>query len=274
MKHTYDVIIRNFFRLLCCGVLQEEDALEPMSLYKWRILFSWVCNKRVENVMKSGFETYEKHQSPCITSDVLSLYHESITANGDNVMQLSEMRFSNIWLNRKLKRIRAIERKKEAPASETLNVLNIIIYSFVMALNHGLSFNALLCLAKYIRMNENCIDYVLLKKWLAKLNLDKFAQLQGSILVSFFHFDQSELPFVKKVDTAASQLVLKSLPVAEPIEEKNVKFWQGKLGFVHNNSKILRHSLYYTLSFAHYSPLEAFSNYVHNIALSLANLEE
>ena len=189
-------------------------------------------------------------------------------------MELPEVCFSNYFLNRRLKKIRMRELGSDVPDMETLNILNIILYNLILSFNKCLSLNALLCLAKYLRVHKDTINYTLLNTWLGKLSINKYAQLTGTILILFFHFDKTEVPFVKHLDKAASGMMRKTLTTAVQKDDKDIKVWQGKLGVVHNNSSMLRQSLLNTLAYAHYLPTEAISNYLHNIAHSLANLEE
>ena len=134
---------------------------------------------------------------------------------------------------------------------------------------------ALLCLAKYVHTQGPHINYDKLNQWLSTLGLNHFAQLLGSMLVLFMGFDKVQLPFVKHINPAAHGMVLKALNVPDPQNTpQHIKVWQSHLGIVHNNSTLLSQSFRHTLAYAHLAPLEAVSNYLHNIKQNLANLEE
>ena len=95
------------------------------------------------------------------------------------------------------------------------------------------------------------------------------------MLVLFMGFDKAQLPFVKHINPAAYGMVLKALNVPDPQNTpQHIKVWQSHLGIVHNNSTLLSQSFRHTLAYAHLAPLEAVSNYLHNIKQNLANLEE
>ena len=47
---------RNFIRLLCCGIFGSDDALEPMSYWKWQRLFRMSLNHGVSALVYDGIE--------------------------------------------------------------------------------------------------------------------------------------------------------------------------------------------------------------------------
>lgn len=51
-----DVITRNFFRLLRSGAWNEDEALEPMSHFKWNRLGQMVHAQCVGSIVKEGLK--------------------------------------------------------------------------------------------------------------------------------------------------------------------------------------------------------------------------
>ncbi len=56
-------------------------------------------------------------------------------------------------------------------------------------------------MGNYLRTKGDKVDFVKLEKWLRKLRIQRMAQLQGSVLIPFFEFEQDEIPFVRRVET-------------------------------------------------------------------------
>ena len=276
IMHTPDVVTRNLFALLRCAVLHHSQPLEPMSVFKWRRLLRYAANKHVAPIVEKALLSYQRHHSAALPPQLLAALQHMPQHQAATVMQVPETWLSNMLLNRHLKRIRRTQLAQPQPPMATLHTLNIIIYSYILSLNQGFSLHALLCLAKYVQTWQANINFTLLNQWLHKLGLASYAQLMGSMLTLFLGFNAQQLPFVQHINMAAHRIVMQALPVPEPqaTSANNIKFWQSHLGIVHNNSTLLSQSLKHTLAYAHYAPLEAISNYLHNIKQNLANLEE
>lgn len=273
---TPDIVTRNFFALMRCAVLHQVQPLEPMSLFKWKRLFTYAANKHVEGIVQNALMAYQRISDAALPPKAVHTFQIMHgAAIVPNVMQMPETWLSNWLLNRHLKRIRRTEQSQSQPDLATLHALNIILHSFILLLNQGLSLGALLCLAKYVHTQGPHINYDKLNQWLSTLGLNNFAQLLGSMLVLFMGLDKAQLPFVKHINPTAYSMVLKTLSVPDPQNTpQHIKVWQSHLGIVHNNSTLLSQSFRHTLAYAHLAPLEAVSNYLHNIKQNLANLEE
>ena len=177
-----DIIKRNFFRLLRCGALGDNEALEPMSLFKWRKLIALVRFKKVDAVAANGANRYSKSQPQDMPPVIVAELNSTPEATGDTaVVSLPEADMSNFLLNRRLNKIRDNEVHAIDTSVETLTALNIIVYNTYLLLNSGLSINAILCLGKYMRTRGDKVDFVKLSTWLASLHIQRMAQLEGSI---------------------------------------------------------------------------------------------
>lgn len=141
-------------------------------------------------------------------------------------------------------------------------------------LNNGISLDGILELGRYLRKKGNRVDFVKLDNWLKELHLQHITQLQGSILISVFKFEQSEIPFAQKLEPAAAKLALRSINHTAIDTAKDWNFRQSKSGFVKNNSAALRKNLRRSIKYINYAPIETMSNFINNFARSLSEIEE
>lgn len=262
-----DVITRNFFRLLRSGALNEYEALEPMSSFKWRRLDQMVHAQHVEAAALKGARNHQYDEMMNIPRDLL-------TKTVDNKMVIDNVRLSNRLLNHKLRKIDHDEQLAANGHYATLDVLKIIVFTVSEMLNHGMMLNGIIILGSYLRTKGSDVDYEKLRRWLDKLHLRRMAQLMGSMLIAVFNFTPEELPFVQHVEPAAHRLVLRSVNHAASDTAEEWHFRQTNSGFVRNNSALLRRNLRRSLRYVAYAPLETMSNYFNNFARSLQEIEE
>lgn len=262
-----DVITHNFFCLLRSGALGEHEPIEPMSAFKWRRLCQMVHAQHVENVLLKGIRNYE--------SDYAMNMPKALAESIQHVKtDIPAPHMCNPLLNRRLKRIVYKERHAIDTNVEAMEVLGLITTNMSAMLNKGIMLGGIIQLGSYLRERGDKVDFVKLEHWLNKLHLRRMAQLQGSMLMAVLHFDQDELPFVTRVETSAYRLVLRSvLHTAEDTAEE-WHFRQSKAGFLQNNSALLRRNLRRSLRYFVYAPIETVSNFFHNFARSLQEIEE
>ncbi|MBQ2525179.1 MAG: hypothetical protein II541_13340 [Prevotella sp.] len=129
-------------------------------------------------------------------------------------------------------------------------------------------------IGSFLRTKGDKVDFVKLDNWLSSLHIQRMAQLEGSILISVFGFDEEEIPFVKKVEKSAYPLTIQTLARTEKETAKEWHFRQSDIGFVHNNSKVLRRNIRRSIRYVDYAPIETISNLLHNFAKSLSEIEE
>lgn len=270
-----NIVKRNFFRLLRFGAFNDFEPIEPMSLYKWGKLTFFVQNSDVEGVAAKGLRRYANEQPGEIPQGAIDLFFSEIDIQKVNsIVQLPQTQLSNIVLRRRLSKIRRSAQHESIALATTLNTLNIIVYNIWTTLNSTVSLNGILCLGKYVASQEENIDFALLDKWLRRLHIQRMAQLQGCILTDFFNFDAEQLPFVKDKEGSVGEIVEQSLSELSSRKHEDIKFWQGKSGFVHNNTDVLGRKIWKAMKYANYAPIEATSNFLGNLAHSLSNIEE
>lgn len=262
-----NIITRNFFRLLRSGALNEYEPMEPMSAFKWRRLDQMVHAQHVERAALKGIKNHQFDEMTNIPEDLAN-------QTPDNSAHQEEPRLSNHYLNFRLSRIENAERHAIDTNVDALNVLKIIVGNVSSMLNHGTMLSGIIELGSYLRNKGDKVDFVKLDTWLGKLQLRRMAQLQGSMLMSVFNFEQDELPFVRHVEAAANKLVLRSVTHSASDTAEEWHFRQLSSGFVQNNSALLRRNLRRSLRYITYAPLETVSNFFNNFARSLQEIEE
>lgn len=262
-----NIITRNFFRLLRSGALNEYEPLEPMSAFKWRRLNQMVHAQHVEAAALKGIKNHQFDEMMNMPEEIAQQPHSDPTPPLD-------ARLSNHFLNYRLGKIEHTERHAIDTNIDALHVLKIIVANVSSMLNHGTMLSGIIDLGSYLRNKGDKVDFVKLDTWLGKLQLRRMAQLQGSMLMAVFNFEQDELPFVRHEETAAYKLVLRSVTHTASDTAEEWHFRQLSSGFVQNNSSLLRRNLRRSLRYLTYAPLETVSNFFNNFARSLQEIEE
>lgn len=261
-----DIITRNFFRLLRSGALHEDEAVEPMSDFKWARLGQMVHAQHVEDIATEGLDMHNGKEWMNLP-DNYSLETEKTVAQVKPVL-------SNRFLNRRLRRVKYNELHAFDTNVGCLEVLDIIISTMSMMLNKGMMLKGILALGSYLRTKGDKVDFLKLNSMLNKLHLRRMAQLQGSMLISVFHFEKEEVPFVTRLEPSAYNLVVRSVLHTASDTAEEWHFRQNRTGFVTNNSSLLRRNLRRSLRYVFYAPIETISNYFNNFARSLQEIEE
>ncbi len=262
-----DIITRNFFRLLRSGALNEYEALEPMSRFKWEKLGRMVHAQHVEAAAQKGMRNSQFDALAPIPQDIV----EDMSVQAQNA---APARLSNSFLNRRLNKIKDGERHAIDTNVGALDVLQIIVDNVSAMLNRGQMLKGIIQLGAYLRTKGDKVDFVKLDTWLRSLHLRRMAQLQGCMLIEVFAFEQDELPFVEHREPAASGLVLRSVLHTVSDNEEEWHFRQTRTGFVQSNTTILQRNLRRSLRYITYAPIETISNFFSNFARSLQEIEE
>lgn len=229
-------IQRNVFKQLRSQYFQSAETLDPMTRFKMKKL-DWLL----------------KHVSESEAGEVVLATH---------------------FLNRKLKTIQNDEHHAIDTSVETVYLLRIIVSNLNAMLNHGVNLKGIIQLGQYLRTRGDKVDFVKLDNWLNRLHIVRLAQLEGSVLVKFFRFDVDEIPFIHRLEKGAGKLTLRSLGNSLQDIEEEWHFRQNKVGFVHNNGRVLRRNLRQSMLYFGYAPMETTFNFLHNFARSLSEIEE
>ena len=281
-----NIIKRNFLRLLRLGAFGENEVIEPMSKFKWEVIFHIANIHNVVGVIFDGIAKNKENEA-LIPQDIILKYKKILDEEGYGIksqttgsrpsVQLPDAGLSHMcngFLNARLKRIRENEPQSADASVETLNMLDIIVQATDCTMTYGLSFATILRIGIYLRVDGDKIDFVKLENWLRKLNLTRMAQLEGSILIDIFGFEMDEIPFVNKMEPSAHKIAIEALEKPIRIDIEEWKISQKSTIFLANNSKAMMKTVKNCMKYFFFAPVEASSNFLHRFASSLSNLEE
>lgn len=184
-----------------------------------------------------------------------------------------EVRMNNSFLNRRLTKIQDDERHAIDTSIETVYLLRIIVGNVNSILKSGINLKGIIQLGNYLRTKGDKVDFVKLEKWLTRLRIQRIAQLEGSVLITFFDFEQDEIPFVHHIERGAYKLTLRSL-YYNIMDQQAIQFEQTSSGFVRTTGGTMRKNLRRSMRYLQYAPIETMSNFMNNFFRSLSEIEE
>ncbi len=231
-----DFLQRNLFTQLRAEHFKTKEEMEPMTKFK-RDRIAWM-RQNVSEMPAGKVEMY------------------------------------NPLLNKRFIKIQADERHAIDTSVETIYILRIIVSNANGMIASDISLRGIIQLGDYLRTRGDKVDFIKLEGWLKKLHLTRMAQLQGSILIKFFNFEIEEIPFVHRIEQGAYSHTLNTLYYNINDQLKEIKFQQSKSGFVHASDGTMRKNLHRSLRYFDYAPIETISNFLHNFAHSLSQIEE
>ena len=230
-----DFLQKNLFTQLRSESFGTKEQLEPMTTFK---------KKKIAQMMKN-------------LSDIPS----------------GEVALHSGFLNRRLIKIQQDEPHAIDTSIETIYLLRLIVSNVNAMYSGGISLRGIIQLGQYLRTRGDKVDFVKLDNWLSKLHIQRMAQLEGSVLITFFDFEKDEIPFVRTVERGAYKLTLRSLYYnIQDMEE--IKFQQSQAGFVHTTGGTMRKNLRRSMRYFGYAPIETTSNFLNNFLRSLSEIEE
>lgn len=272
------IINRNFFRILRAGALNENEPIEPMSAFKWNRLFQMIKSQHVSAIALQGIQARQDDENCNIPHELVAELQASVldapTEKTHHAYNIDVPSLSNPILDHKLKNIFNNERHSIDTNIDSLRLLGIIIDNVQTTLNKGMSLGGILELGKFLRTRGDKVDFVKVDTWLQALHMRRMAQLQGSILIIVFNFEQDELPFVNNIEPSAGKIILRTVTNLATDTREEWHFRQSRSGFVRNNSAVLRRNLRRSLRYIVYAPIETTSNFISNFARSLSEIEE
>lgn len=230
-----DFLQRNLFAQLRTDNFGAKEELEPMTVFK---------KKKIAQMMKNL-----------------------------NAVPAGAVLMNNSFLNRRLIKIQKEERHSIDTSIETLYLLRLLVSNINGILANGISIRGIIQLGQYLRTRGDKVDFIKLESWLRKLHIQRMAQLEGSVLITFFDFEKDEIPFVSRVEKGAYKLTLRSL-YYNTQEAKDIEFEQTATGFVRTTGGIMRKSLRRSMRYITYAPIETISNFTHKVFHSLSEIEE
>lgn len=168
------------------GAFDENEPLEPMSEHKWRKVWQMAVADNVTAYIKGD----EAHPYVKQTADQGNVKYE-------------------IPDGRTLRRITEKERHAMDTSVASLELLSIMTHITEQTLNRRASLKMIIELGVFLRKKGDRVDYIKIEKWLKKLGIRRLMELHSSVLVTFFNFNISELPFMHRCSPLAERFILK-----------------------------------------------------------------
>ena len=232
---TLDFLQRNLFKKLRAEHFDTNEQLDPMTTFK---------KQKIAQMMKN-------------LSDIPS----------------GEVAMHSGFLNKRLIKIQQDEPHAIDTSMETIYLLRLIVSNVNAMYSGGISLRGIIQLGQYLRTRGDKVDFVKLDTWLTKLHIQRMAQLEGSVLIQFFNFEQDEIPFVKMVERGASKLTVRSL-YYNIKDMEDIKFQESQVGFVHTTGGTMRKNLRRSMRYFGYAPIETTCNFLNSFFKSLSEIEE
>lgn len=273
-----NVILDNYLLMATQGAFSQTlCAIDYMSAFKWKKMLTIAAAQGAYGIMVKAI-TQSDQPSLDVAKGVLALAghptlpseqacgHEGVK-DGRNI---SICPMSYLPFNSRARAIVAGEMHSIDTSITTLQCLSLIASNASMIMAEGPQTGHMVALGQFLRNKGQHIDFVKLDKWLARLGLQRMANLQGSILESCFGFEASELPFMHRSYAGAGRIMRHTLRDIR-IKPKHVSELSAE--YLGTNSQ---HSLHITrcLRFYRYMPAEAFCRFFANIFNKLSQIEE
>lgn len=277
-----DIIQRNFFKLIRSGAFNDKSTIEAMSSFKWRRLYEIVMFQNVLDYFVRGVNNNANDKNLNLPAKLIDEIQAKLDLQDEKQSSRQEddkiigddAELSNKWLNKRYHKIIYNEMHSIDTSTETLRMLQLIVFNTNAMLNRGINLDAIIRLGQFLRNKGDKVDFLKLEKWLSALHLQRMAQLQGSILIAVFGFEKDEIDFVKKEEPVAYKLTIKIISnlVKDTVGEWH--FRQNSAGFVQNNGKMLRRNLRRSYKYISYAPIETTSNFINGFIKGLSEIEE
>ena len=277
-----DIIQRNFFKLIRSGAFNDKSTIEAMSSFKWRRLYEIVMFQNVLDYFVRGVNNNANDKNLNLPAKLIDEIQAKLDLQDEKQSSRQEddkiigddADLSNKWLNKRYHKIIYNEMHSIDTSTETLRMLQLIVFNTNAMLNRGINLDAIIRLGQFLRNKGDKVDFLKLEKWLSALHLQRMAQLQGSILIAVFGFEKDEIDFVKKEEPVAYKLTIKIISNLVKDTAGEWHFRQNSAGFVQNNGKMLRRNLRRSYKYISYAPIETTSNFINGFIKGLSEIEE
>lgn len=277
-----DIIQRNFFKLIRSGAFNDKSTIEAMSSFKWRRLYEIVMFQNVLDYFVRGVNNNANDKNLNLPAKLIDEIQAKLDLQDEKQSSRQEddkiigddAELSNKWLNKRYHKIIYNEMHSIDTSTETLRMLQLIVFNTNAMLNRGINLDSIIRLGQFLRNKGDKVDFLKLEKWLSALHLQRMAQLQGSILIAVFGFEKDEIDFVKKEEPVAYKLTIKIISNLVKDTAGEWHFRQNSAGFVQNNGKMLRRNLRRSYKYISYAPIETTSNFINGFIKGLSEIEE
>ncbi len=276
---------RNFIRLLKAGAFGKADGeMEPMSDYKWKMLFANAGVHGVGSFIIKGAEMHRADKWFNYKGSISDLEFDEepdINKGIDRVLRIGVKdvdgmytSLSNGRMRKKLDDIIYDEIHGDETNLPALHLLCIIVYNINVTLTQGMRMNGIVAMGHYLRDKGDRVDYVKLDSWLSRLMMVHFADLFASVLMDVFDFDESEIPFMHHHEDNVAALMTWTFDSHKNEINDDSYLMQLTSGFSANERRAHRRSLKRGLRYMKYYPVETVSNFFSKIFKNLPEIEE
>ena len=276
-----NILFRNFLRLLSAGTFGTDEAIEPMSGYKWNKLILMAKGHGIQDFVYAGITKAATANGRMIPQATYALAQscqagiKTATEDGDGRQTFQaarrEKKFSNIILNNKYGKIVFNEVHSIDTSIETLVFLDKMISNVNNLLNSGVILKDIADIGFYLRSHGDKIDFVKAEDWFKQLKLRMMADIIGCHLILLFHFDKEELQYTKSISDKLLANVAADLEKAfAKVPEAAYDDAADNTNAIYPVNKPSAQPLKYFRSF----PVETSSRFVMNIIKSLSNIDE
>ncbi|MBQ8657031.1 MAG: hypothetical protein IJ527_08290 [Prevotella sp.] len=274
-----NVTERNFLRLLRAGVFTSDEALEPLSPFKWQKLYQMAVLLNVANHVGRGVEKCsQEYFVSLMPTSLKEKWTKAATTPPKEINEDTEEEhmpsLTNPLLNHRLEAI--MDAESDANETPTRLLLLNIVRNTRYILNEGIALPQIVELAQTVKMRTNSIDYEKLNGWLKELRLQPMADLLGTLLTLLFGLSQQEIPFMRKsLSTPAEQLMMEMFnQPGELTEEWYFTQSSDQIFARTTNSRAMFWHVGHSARFSRLYPSEALTNFFKNFAHSLSHIEE
>lgn len=261
------------------GAFTTDEAVEPMSRFKWKQMLKLAATYGVDDYVSAGIISTSTNDSRLIPKDIVetaySTYNtpkpqEKYCTSVTEFSRNSASKFANFHLNRKLKGLVYNEIHSIDTSTATLTFLFLVIDNINGVIYGGINFRLMISLGLYLRTYGDKIDFVKADQWLRQLGICRPANLIGCYLTNVFGFSENEVHLVSKNDKHALPKAVRPLryTLDRASRESDTRDYQEKIARrLHiPDSRILGRFSYF--------PIEVVSKFVTGIIRSLSNIEE
>lgn len=269
-----NIIQRNFFRLIKCGVYGTAEELEPMSIHKWNKLYQMGQLHNVQPFVYQGLLKCKDQFNLKLQQQQWDQWEKATfmqMQDGDDEELLRPYKLTNPIINRQLQSILDDEQSDINTRRMLIQIIRIARH----ILNEGLPLRLLIDLGVNLRDNTEKVDYETLNDWLTRMRFTQMAQLESALLVELFGFKPDDIPFAGGDIDSKANIVAKEL--AEYTNRpQDFYFSQSPDSiFVHasGGSALLSH-IRRSARYMRFIPSEALTNFFASFAHSLTHIEE
>ena len=255
------------FCLLRAGVLGRQEAVEPMSAWKWERAYHLAMVHGLEAETWKGI-TLLQGQFYLHLTDKLRRQWEKSALNARHARPTPIP-------SRLAKKLDRMEDEAPLTANSSLSILRAMVNLSQSLLTADRWVRQLLSLAAMLSTDGLRLDLEQLEKWVKELHMERMVQLEGVLLTRLVDISEERLPFKMTLAEEERGQMLEEITSTIDATTHQWQFSQGGNIFVHNSSSSAmywqaRHSVRYLK----YHPTASIASFVTSFVQSLTNIEE